>query len=408
LTAIYVHVPFCLQRCNYCDFNTYTGLLSLEDEYVRALLREVALRAERAPDTGAQTLYFGGGTPSLLRVEGLVDVVQAVRHHFKLPWDAEVTLEANPGTLTPSYLSGLRDVGVTRLSLGVQSSHSNELVMLGRLHSWQDAVDSVGMARGAALESISLDLMYALPGQSLAEWLETVDRALALDPDHLSLYALTLEPGTPLAEAFTYHSIELPDGDVAADMYEAAAERLHAHGFWQYEISNWARGSSPAPEIWALPPNGVTEGIGPHISHHNLMYWRNQAWLGLGAGAHSWVRHRRWSNYPHPESYINAMRSERLHGFSDDVVSPAVEWGETMMMGLRLAEGVTDARFYERFRLHLREVYEQAIERVCGLGLASWDGKRLRLTAHGRLLGNQVFQEFLLPEEELLSESPLR
>ena len=408
LTAIYVHVPFCLQRCNYCDFNTYTGLLSLEDEYIRALLHEAALRAERTIDAYAQTLYFGGGTPSLLKLEGLVDVVQAVRRYFELPWEAEVTVEANPGTLTPSYLNGLREGGVTRLSLGVQSSHSHELVMLGRLHSWQDAVDCVRMAREAELRSISLDLMYALPGQTPAQWLETVDRALELGPDHLSLYALTLEPGTPLAEAFAYNSIELPDGDVAADMYEAAAERLHAQGFWQYEISNWARGAASAPEIWALPPNGRTEGIGPHISYHNLMYWRNESWLGLGAGAHSWFRHRRWSNYPHPETYINAMRSEQLRGFSDDVVSLPIEWGETMMMGLRLAEGVTDARFYERFQLHLPEVYDQAIDRVCRLGLASWDGERLRLTSRGRLLGNQVFEEFLLPEEAPLAEGSPR
>jgi oxygen-independent coproporphyrinogen III oxidase len=399
LTAIYVHIPFCLQRCNYCDFNTYTGLLSLEDDYIWALLHEIALRAERTIDTSASTLYFGGGTPSLLQLEGLIEVVQAVRRYLELPWHAEVTLEVNPGTVTPAYLNGLREVGVTRLSIGVQSSHSDELVMLGRLHSWQEAVDCMRIARETEFQSISLDLMYGLPGQTLQAWLETVDRVLALEPDHLSLYALTLEPGTPLAETLAYHDLDEIDGDLAADMYEAAGERLHAQSFWHYEISNWARGSSPAPQIWALPPDGMTEGIGPHISHHNLMYWRNESWLGLGAGAHSWYRHRRWSNHPHPEVYINAMRSEQLRGFDDEIVSPSLEWGETMMMGLRLAEGVTDARFHERFQLHLLDVYGQTIDRVCSLGLASWDGERVRLTPRGRLLGNQVFEEFLPTEE---------
>jgi oxygen-independent coproporphyrinogen III oxidase len=399
LAAIYVHIPFCLQRCNYCDFNTYTGLLSLEEEYIEALLHEITLRAERTAELSAETLYFGGGTPSLLQLQGLVDVVEAVRRYLALPWDAEVTLEANPGTVDQAYLDGLRDVGVTRLSVGVQSSHSHELVMLGRLHSWQDAVACLQMARKAEFESVSVDLMYGLPGQTLHQWLETVDRVLALGPDHLSLYALTLEPGTPLAETLAFNSIELPDGDVAADMYEAAAERLHADSFWQYEISNWARGAEPPHEIWALPPQGITEGIGPHISAHNLIYWRNESWLGLGAGAHSWFRGRRWSNTPHPESYIHAMRSERLRGFSDEVVPPSLEWGETMMMGLRLAEGVPDARFYERFQLHLREVYGEPIDHMGSLGLTSWNGERLRLTPRGRLLGNQVFQEFLPVQE---------
>ena len=398
MTAIYVHIPFCLQRCNYCDFNTYTGLLSLEDDYVGALLHEIALRAERNSDAVAQTLYFGGGTPSLLQLDGLVSVVGAVRRYLDLPNDAEVTLEANPGTVNRSYLDGLREAGVTRLSIGVQSSHSHELVMLGRLHSWQDAVDCLRMAREAQFESVSFDLMYGLPGQTLHQWLETVDRVVALGPDHLSLYALTLGSGTPLSEVLAYSDIELPDDDVAADMYEAAAERLHTANFWQYEISNWAHAPSPAPQIWALPPQGMTEEIGPHISHHNLMYWRNESWLGFGAGAHSWFRGRRWSNYPHPETYIHAMRSEQLRGFYDEVISPDLERGETMMMGLRLAEGVTDQRFYERFQLHLRDAYGQIIDRVCSFGLASWDGERLRLTPRGRLLGNQVFQEFLLME----------
>ncbi len=182
-------------------------------------------------------------------------------------------------------------------------------------------------------------------------------------------------------------------------MYEAASDLLHAAGFWQYEISNWARGTEAPPEVWGMPPDGFTEEIGPHISAHNLIYWRNEPWIGLGAGAHSWFHGRRWSNFPHPQAYINAMRSARLRGYGDDVLSPATVYGETMMMGLRLAEGVSDARFHAAFGLHLPDLYGDVISRWVGYGLLSWDEERLRLTPRGRLLGNQVFQEFLLPED---------
>jgi len=395
-SGIYVHIPFCVQRCTYCDFNTYAGLLSLEEAYVSALNYEIALRAERGADIQAQTLYFGGGTPSLLKASAIASVIQAVRHHMGLPWRAEVTLEANPGTVDGEYLAELKDAGVTRLSFGVQSCHSQELVMLGRIHTWAEAVASYHLARAAGFEEISVDLMFGLPGQTLADWRITLEQTLALEPDHLSLYALTLEPGTPLAEALSLHSIPTPDPDLAADMYEAASEALHAAGFWQYEISNWARGTGPAPAIWALPPHGLTEGLGPHISQHNLIYWRNQPWIGLGAGAHSWFRGRRWSNHPHPRVYVNAMRSGRLRGFTDSVLAARMVYSETMMMGLRLAEGVSAARFQLAFGVRLEEVYASAIEKFTDFGLLTWDGEQVRLTEGGRLLGNQVFEAFLL------------
>lgn len=395
-TGIYVHIPFCLRRCTYCDFNTYTGLLALQDDYVAAICQEIELAAERAINITARTLYFGGGTPSLLAVESVAKIIEAVRRHMALPWEAEITLEANPGTVPPEKLGGLRAAGVTRLSLGVQSSHSRELLLLGRIHTWQDAVQAYRQARQAGFENINLDLMYGLPGQSLSEWTATVRRALALGPDHLSLYALTLEPGTPLAEILMLNELPKPDPDLAADMYEAASELLHAAGYWQYEISNWARGSTPPPEIWALPPEGRTEAIGPYISQHNLIYWRNEPWIGLGAGAHSWFRGLRWSNYAHPRTYINAIRSGRLRSHTDSTLSREVVYGETMMMGLRLAEGVTDARFAGLFGFHLVDLYEGVLEQFQTLKIIAWDGERVRLTRHGRLLGNAAFGAFLL------------
>lgn len=393
--GIYVHIPFCRRRCTYCDFNTYAGLLSLEDAYVAAIVNEARQRSERAISARARTLYFGGGTPSLLTIESIESIVEAVRREFRLPWDAEVTLEANPGTLSAAHLEGLREAGITRLSMGVQSSHSAELLLLGRIHSWDEAVASYHASRAAGFDNISLDLMYGLPGQTLEQWNETVARCLELGPEHLSLYALTLEPGTPLAETLALGEVPLPDPDLAADMYEAASERLHEAGFWQYEISNWARGDYPAPAVWALPPDGETESISSRVSLHNLIYWRNEPWIGLGAGAHSWFRERRWSNLPHPQAYISAMTHSHLQGYSEAPVLPATLAGETMMMGLRLAEGITDGRFFEMLGQHLGDLYGDVIDRLAGYGLVHWDGDRLRLTQHGRLLGNLVFQEFL-------------
>ena len=392
-------MPFCLKRCRYCDFNTYSGLLPLREAYVAVLRQEIRWQAATYPEIEATTLYFGGGTPSLLSAEMVRDVVCDVRHHFALPEDAEVTLEANPGTVDANSLTALYAAGVHRLSLGVQSAHDDELAMLGRIHTWGDAVDAVKAARQAGFANVSVDLMFGLPGQTLSRWEQTLARVLALEPEHLSLYALTLEPGTPLADAVEEGALPLPDPDLAADMYDLASEHLQRAGFWQYEISNWARGVSFPDAIWALPPGGRTEAIGPWISRHNLVYWRNDPWLGVGAGAHSWLRRRRWSNVLHPTAYIEEGRRGHWTVIGAETISPVLEQGETLMMGLRLAEGVTEGRFRERFGVGIAESYGETLTELFEVGLIEGGGGRVRLSARGRLLGNRVFGAFL-PDEE--------
>ncbi len=389
--ALYLHIPFCLRRCTYCDFNTYAGLLSLRPAYVEALLAELELRAEQitAPIT---SVYFGGGTPSLLPPEAVRAILETVQRHFALADDAEITLEANPGTVTTSKLRELRRAGVNRLSFGVQSAQDAELQMLGRIHSWSEAVQAIRQARRAGFENVSLDLIYGLPAQTVPVWRDTLARACDLQPEHLSLYALTVEAGTPLAASIAAGSLPAPDPDVAAEMYEIATEMLHQAGFWQYEISNWAKGTAPEP--WAWPPRGKSETIGP-VSRHNLCYWRNEPWLGLGAGAHSWLTGRRWANVLHPADYIRLTRAGRLPEATSETIPLRLEQGETMMMGLRLAEGVSEARFRTRFGVTLAEVYGTTLNRWRELGLLHWDGKTARLTLRGRLLGNQVFGSFL-------------
>jgi len=270
----------------------------------------------------------------------------------------------------------VRELGVNRLSLGVQSVHEDELRLLGRIHSWEDAVGAVEAARAAGLENVNLDLIYGLPGQTLARWQETLEAALSLEPDHLSLYALTLEEGTPLQERVARGELPPPDDDAAAEMYEWAEARLARAGYVHYELSNWARAER-------------------YFCRHNLTYWYNEPYLGFGAGASSWWGGRRWTNVRHPEEYIRRLAAGQSVAEEVEEIGPRLEMGETMMMGLRLVNGVSDARFRARFGVGLADVFGEALARLSDLGLLEWDGQTARLTPRGRLLGNWVFREFV-------------
>ncbi len=370
--ALYLHVPFCRRRCSYCDFNTFAGLEELFEPYVAALAGEIrrAGRGERAT-----SVFLGGGTPSVLPVALTADLLTACREAFTVDTEAEISLEANPGTVDEAQLAGLRRLGVNRLSFGVQSARSDELALLGRLHDFEQAVQAVSMARAAAFDNLSLDLIYGLPRQSLAHWEETLRAALALSPDHISAYCLTVEESTPLADWVASGQVPAPDADLAADMYELAEALLEQAGFVHYEISNWAR---PGREC-----------------RHNLVYWRNGAYLGFGAGAHSHRAGRRWWNARTPAEYVARLEAGDSPQEDAEEIGPALAMGETMMLGLRLCEGVSAGAFKGRFGRQLNAVYGQELDELKALGLVEWNGRLVRLTARGRLLGNQVFAQFL-------------
>lgn len=402
MVALYIHVPFCRARCNYCDFNTYTGLDGLLPDYVAALGQEISLLSKEHGPLRVQTLYFGGGTPSLLPLEAVGTIIEQIDATTVICPHAEITLEANPGTVSRRYLEGLRALGVNRLSIGAQSTRDEELRMLGRIHTWSDVVQTVDWARAAGFTNLSLDLIYGLPGQSLRHWRATLEATLALAPQHLSLYALTVEDDTPLAQSIATQELPAPDDDIAARMYELAEERLAEAGFFHYEISNWAfaPNGSIGSTWW---PRGqtaettllTTEAISPFVCRHNLVYWRNEAWIGIGAGAHSWWGGIRWANSAHPVTYIAALRAGELPVAEKEEITGRLEMGETMMLGLRLAEGVNDHRFRARFGRGLSDVFSQQLTELVRLGLIEWDGQNARLTARGRLLGNLVFARFL-------------
>jgi oxygen-independent coproporphyrinogen-3 oxidase len=379
-----VHIPFCHQRCTYCDFNIYAGMRALYEPYAQAVAQEARAAGQRAT-TGASTVYFGGGTPSMLSIAHIALMLDAIRRAFDLASDAEITLEANPRATDDGYFAGLRALGVNRISLGMQSAHAAELHLFRRGHAFDDVARTFALARAAGFENLNLDLIYGIPGQSIAGWRASLQAALALQPDHLSAYSLQVEERTTLHKWVRQGKIAAPDDDLAADMFELAEEMLADAGFIHYEISNWA-GANPTSNV-QYPQTA---------SRHNLIYWRNETYIGLGCGAHSWRGGRRFWNVRHLREYVRALHAGHSVEEGAEQISRKLEMGETMMLGLRLLhEGVTFDRFASRFDADLREVYAREIDRLTKLGLIELDHERVRLSRPGRLVGNRVFGEFL-------------
>jgi oxygen-independent coproporphyrinogen-3 oxidase len=375
--GLYVHIPFCRSRCAYCDFATSTGLDSLLPRYVAALRREIESWPD-APPVGS--LYLGGGTPSLLTPIEVETIVGSVSRRFSLLPTAEITLEANPGDLDRPRLAELRERGVNRLSLGVQTFDDALLRIIGRRHDAAEAIAALGSARAVGFDNVSLDLIFGLPGQTLDGWRATLDTARNLAPEHLSLYCLTVESGTPLASWISAGTTTVPDDDAAAEMYEATIDSL-AESYEHYEISNWAR-RDPRRDLRA---------------QHNLRYWRNQPYIGVGAAAHSSFGGRRFHNANGPAEYIRRIEDGWAPVEADDteVTTPDLAESETLMLGLRLAEGVERDSYRSRFGVDLASRHAATIAELAALGLVELTPGALRLTPRGRLLGNEVFQRFL-------------
>lgn len=388
---MYIHVPFCVRRCLYCDFITYAGQQAWLPAYVEAAIKEIHWLGSSTgkTDEPAQTVYFGGGTPSLLSVAQVKAILAAVESSFGLADNAEVTLEANPGTLTLDYLRELRVSGVNRLSLGVQSFFDAELAQLGRIHTREEALECILRARVAGFKNLSLDLIFGLPGQSLAAWQQNLQKIVAIHPEHLSLYNLIVEEGTPLAQKIAKGEIPAPDEDLAADMYELTMDFLTSAGYEQYEISSWA--TSPEFE-----------------SRHNKAYWQMTPYLGVGAAAAGFAKNVRTLNTPSILEYIRRISGQQsalpfpFSAANDEhnTVTTFTQMQETLMLGLRLTrEGVSQAEFQSRFGQEMTQVFPQEIARLLPKGLVEWvnfaDGQHLRLTRRGRMLGNQAFMEFV-------------
>jgi oxygen-independent coproporphyrinogen III oxidase len=371
--ALYIHFPFCRRRCSYCSFVSYQGRESDIPDYVNALEKELALRTDGQK---VHSIYFGGGTPSLLYPEQIHDILHTIHSLFAVDEASEVTLEANPGTVDEIYLTAIRKAGINRLSLGVQSLDDGELALLGRIHTASEARDAVRFARNARFTNLSLDLIYGLPGQTLKSWHRTLGEVIDLNPEHISLYPLTLEDDSPMRMAIERGEVSPIDPDLTADQYELAQDTLEEHGYNHYEISNWAK-----------------EG---YECRHNLVYWHNLPYLGVGVAAHSYVDGHRLANTTDLDSYLNAFSRNLSPAWAlDEEVGPELQLSETVILGLRLSEGIGLDDIKRRFDIDLLRHYEQQVGETAALGLLEYSGQGVRLTRRGRLLGNEVFWRFL-------------
>lgn len=375
--GIYLHVPFCSHICPYCDFNTYRGMEALIPRYVDALCRDLEHSASGVAGRPVGSVFFGGGTPSLLDGSHVAAIMDAIRSGYRLLPDAEVTVEANPNTADRDRFTAYRATGVNRLSIGVQTADRRGLRVLGRRHEASDAAAALESAREAGFEHISADLIFGWPGQELDSWRSDLATATSWPVDHLSLYSLIVEPGTPMADA-VQRGVLLPlDDDETATLYEVAIEEMGRGGFEHYEVANWSRREAAR-------------------SRHNRLYWRNGEFLGIGAGAHGTVGGVRTMRHLLPRSYIEAVEAGETPVSNTERIEERTARGETMMLGLRLLdEGVGRAEFLARHGETLDAVFGETIQELVRLGLLTDDGERVRLTPRGLMVANDVCARFL-------------
>lgn len=388
--SLYLHIPFCTHRCGYCDFNTFSGIENLIPQYVDALIIELkdVLNSSKSKLL-IHTIYFGGGTPSLLTPIQINRILKEIRLNCDLSSNAEITLEVNPGSVDFQFFVELIDSGVNRLSFGVQSANPNELLLLEREHGFEEAKRSIGYARDAGFKNISVDLIYGLPYQTLSEWQFSVKEVLTLNPEHISLYSLTIEHGTPLEKKLISGEIDAPDIDVAAEMYDWIIEFLAVNQYSQYEISNWGKKKEDQTYFKSL---------------HNIQYWKNLPYLGIGAGAHGFAGGIRTRNVLSPPAYIERAKVESKKEFpksnmtvNAESINPHQEMQEFMMMGFRLIEeGISESVFQNRFNKSMTNVFDSELKKLLKRELIEEYKKGYyRLTRIGRNLGNQVFIEFV-------------
>lgn len=371
--GIYLHIPFCKSRCSYCDFATdvYRDNDAV-DRYVAALCSEIAMYVGSAPTADIDTIYLGGGTPSLLKPEQVGRILTAVTDKFQIKSDAEITMEMNPATVTLESLKAFRELGVNRASFGVQTFDNRSLKLLARGHDANDARLTFDLLREAGFNNVSFDLIAGLPGQTLKAWEHNLDEAVCMQPEHLSLYLLEIHEGTPLAEQIRGGRQPLPDPELAAEMYELMLDKLSAAGYEQYEISNFSR---PGYE-----------------SRHNTKYWMLDPVIGFGVSAHSFNGRQRFANERDTARYVNAIASRNTAEVMREDINIASEF---VFLGLRLENGVDRACFESRFGFDLMQKYRQEIQDLIGDGLVDAARDRLRLTLKGKLYSNEVFAVFV-------------
>lgn len=382
--GIYVHIPFCVKKCNYCDFLSAPASTQVRKRYIEALLEQIKCCASLVKEYEVKTVYFGGGTPSLLEAEEIGRIFGKIKEEFELSEESlkemEITLEANPGTFGKDKLLAYKELGFNRLSIGVQSMNPEELKLLGRVHRVEDFLENYKLAREWGFENINVDLMEALPGQTVKGWEQTLKQVISLQPEHISAYSLIIEEGTKFYEWYAGKEELLPDEDEEREIYYRTEEVLRDAGYERYEISNYAK---PGKE-----------------SRHNLSYWQGTDYLGLGLGASSLIKGERFSNVTSLDAFAVAAGkvSRHLEEFVGErtVLTKQDKMEEFMFLGLRVMKGVSKQEFFRRFQVSMEAVYGEALKKLETQGLVQIDGDRVFLTKMGIDVSNYVFTEFLL------------
>lgn len=398
---LYIHIPFCMKKCAYCDFLSGPAPRETIDRYVTALVAEIRQYQKLAENYRVTTIFFGGGTPSILSGGQMKEIFAALRDVFEIQADAEITMEANPGTVTKENLQAYRACGINRISFGLQSVDDEELKLLGRVHTMRQFEESYDLARKAGFQNINVDLISAIPGQTVASWEHTLDTVIRMNPEHISAYSLIIEEGTPFYEIYGENAKEeqdsrcekcladdgkqmdigknfpkLPDEEAERCMYELTAEKLEAAGYLQYEVSNYAKPG--------------------YACRHNKGYWQRVEYLGIGTGAASLIENERYQHISDTDLYIRA--NGKLDQIEEE--KETLDWNaqveETMFLGLRMKEGVNKQKFRERYHREIQEVYGEVLEKLKEEGLLREEEKRICLTKRGNDLSNYVLAQFLL------------
>ncbi|MCE4044597.1 radical SAM family heme chaperone HemW [Lysinibacillus fusiformis] len=378
--GVYIHIPFCHQICNYCDFNKFYFKNQPVDEYIEALGKEMALATQKNPESfrHIETVFLGGGTPTALSPQQLDKLLTLIRTYIPMNSVTEFTSEANPDELSAEKLQVLFEGGVNRLSMGVQSFDQGLLQKIGRTHSNEHVYETIALAKKIGFQNISIDLMYGLPGQTMAQWKDSLEKALALDLPHFSAYSLIVEPKTIFYNQYAKGKLLLPTEDLEADMYDVLMLQMELHGLQQYEISNFAK-------------------PGYH-SEHNKIYWDNDEYAGFGAGAHGYLAGVRYSNHGPLKKYMETVFAGELPIVHEHEVSQAEKREEQMFLGLRKTEGVKHKIYEEKLKVPIVAHYDSVLKELVSKGLLEHDDVGVRLTRKGRFVGNEVFQQFLLEE----------
>lgn len=370
---LYVHIPFCVRKCQYCDFLSGPSDEETKDRYIEALLKEIRA-AEHTEDYEIVSVFIGGGTPSALKAEAIASIMRTLQEQFFFCEDAEVTIEVNPGTVDLEKLTIYRNVGINRLSLGLQSTDAEELKLLGRIHSYEEFLKSYEWAREAGFSNINIDLMFAIPGQTGEAWRQHLYQVAELNPEHISAYSLIIEEGTPFAE----QNLDLPDEDTEYQMYEDTAEILERYGYRQYEISNYAK-----------------QG---YMCRHNAGYWQRREYLGFGLGASSLYGGMRFSNTRRMQEYLKESRNPDQIRKDVTVLLRNERIEEFMFLGLRMTEGISEKKFEENFDVRLMDVYGNILQKYEETGFMEHIETKWRLTRKGIHVSNHILADFLLDE----------